>query len=263
MRKIFIYRDPSSNLNFSEIKQFLELKLKNLKGIEVNLKTDLFSCFLKNNEKKIEEIAGKIAGARIFDIKEQRSSDSKPFYHETEIEKNFLKAQEKKVSGMLYDGLFLKNVCYELIPKNEKKLGFAHIIFLNRLFATFEENDRYHARAIILGFPSLISAQGIVEAPAKPKEYYLLKTSSPQMPLEVLKSRFEGRFLDYDDEKLTEAAKGYALQAIFYQFFREAFCENKNCRLYNAHYQEELINAQLKNGKQDICKKHANMLKIY
>jgi len=260
MREIFIYRDPSSNLDFSEIKQFLELKLKNLKDIDIYLRADFFSHFLKNETR--EEVAEQIAVARIFNAKKQKSNDA-PFYHEIEVEKNFLKAPEKKVSGMLYDGLFLKNVCYELIPKSEKKLGFAHIIFLNRLFATFEENDRYHARAIILGFPSLISAQGIVEAPAKPKEYYLIKTGSPQMPPEVLKSRFEGRFLDYGDERLTEAAKGYALQAIFYQLFGEAFCENKSCRLYNAHYQEELINVQLKKRKHELCKKHASMLKIY
>jgi hypothetical protein len=38
--------------------------------------------------------------------------------------------------------------------------------------------------------------------------------------------------------------EGYALQALFYYFLGEAFCENPDCRLYNAHYQSELIRSQ-------------------
>lgn len=262
-RKIFIYRDPSSNLNFDEIKDFLGEKLKNFKEIEIELRGDFFTYFLKN-DKKSEEAAKKIAGARVFDIAKQKNEkEAEPFRAEVELEKKAIKTPQKKVSGVIYDGFLLENICHEIIPAKEKKLNFTHIIFLNRLFATFEEGeDRYHARAIICGFPSLISAQGIVEAPAKPREYYIAKTFS-HLPSEVLKEKFKGKFLNHSDKRLTEAAKGYALQAVFYQLFGEAFCENKSCRLYNAHYQEELINAQLKNKKQELCKKHAKMLRIY
>jgi hypothetical protein len=65
--------------------------------------------------------------------------------------------------------------------------------------------------------------------------------------------------LEHDDPRLTEVMKGYALQALFYYFLGEAFCENPDCRLYNAHYQSELIRSQLLSGK--LCERHEGMLR--
>jgi len=50
-----------------------------------------------------------------------------------------------------------------------------------------------------------------------------------------------------------------ALQALFYYFLGEVFCENPDCRFYNAHYQPELIRSQLLSGK--LCERHEGMFR--
>ena len=39
----------------------------------------------------------------------------------------------------------------------------------------------------------------------------------------------------------------------------DAFCENKECRLFNAHWQKDLFYSQLENKK--LCDKHQDKLK--
>jgi hypothetical protein len=39
----------------------------------------------------------------------------------------------------------------------------------------------------------------------------------------------------------------------------EPFCEERECRLFNAHWQEDLLHAQLDGGS-DLCAKHERML---
>lgn len=59
----------------------------------------------------------------------------------------------------------------------------------------------------------------------------------------TLKQKFAGRYIDYDDSHITEIIKGYVLQAMFYHITGNPFCNNRNCRLFNAHWQEEVIQA--------------------
>jgi hypothetical protein len=164
----------------------------------------------------------------------------------------------------LYDGFKLQAIVWELVPELERSTDHAHVVFTNRLFGTWDEDDkRYHARVSVYGFPSIISTTGIVEAPARPKEFYLLKQQyaalgMTSIPLEVLKEKFTGRFIDHDDERLTEIMKGYVMQAIFYHLAPSPFCENKRCRLYNAHWQEEVLKAQLEPPA--FCEKHGRIL---
>jgi len=77
-----------------------------------------------------------------------------------------------------------------------------------------------------------------------------------------MKGKFAGKFIDYDDERLTEVVKGYCLQALFFHLTGDAFCEDKNCRLYNAHWQEELIAAQT-GGDYELCPFHEKILSRY
>jgi hypothetical protein len=158
-----------------------------------------------------------------------------------------------------------KALLWELLPTEERNLEHVHIAFTGRLFGTVDEGDiRYHARVSIYGFPSLISTTGIVEAPAKPREFYLLKQQYAALkagvPIEALKEKFKGRFIDYDDERLTEVMKGYAMQAIFYHVFGEPFCKEVNCRLFNSHWQEEVIKSQLEPKEREFCERHGEML---
>ncbi|HII05014.1 MAG TPA: hypothetical protein HA347_03480, partial [Nitrosopumilus sp.] len=79
-----------------------------------------------------------------------------------------------KEEMILYDGIELSNIVTELIPNEEKNQNILNIIFTNKLTCTFDENDfRYHARALVGSNPIIISTTGIIEAPAKPKQYYL------------------------------------------------------------------------------------------
>jgi len=74
-----------------------------------------------------------------------------------------------------------------------------------------------------------------------------------------LKERLKGSFIDYEDERLSEVMKGYAMQALFYHLVGDPFCQDKGCRLYNAHWQEELIFAQLGSGY-EFCGRHSKIL---
>ena len=108
---------------------------------------------------------------------------------------------------------------------------------------------------------TVISTTGLIEAPARPREYYLLKQQYERLGRDLLelKERFKGRFLDYEDERLTQVIKGYAMQAVFYHLVGNPFCEDKGCRLYNAHWQEELIFAQLW-STYEFCGQHEEAL---
>jgi hypothetical protein len=109
-----------------------------------------------------------------------------------------------------------------------------------------------------LVFPTLISTTGIVEAPAKPREFYLKKQFGID-PL-LLKENFKGRFIDYEDTRLIEAMKGYVMQAFFFHLTGNPFCEDPRCRLYNVHWQEEVIRAQIESGY-EFCESHNKILK--
>jgi len=175
----------------------------------------------------------------------------------------FVQGPHRRLMGILYDGYRLQRVFGRAIPEKESSIEIAHIAFTNRLFCTYEKGDnRFHARVIMCGFPSLISTSGLVEAPAKPREFYLMKqkyaATDSEPPVEELKAAFEGRIIDYDDENITQALKGYAMQSIFYHATGDTFCEDKNCILFNAHWQEEVLNAQIVSGR--LCERHEEML---
>jgi hypothetical protein len=198
----------------------------------------------KYEEKIIEQ-------ARIADIKQ-------PF------EKQPNQEQDSKMMMMttipLYDGFVMQKKLAEIIPSAEISLAHIHITFTNLLTCTFSEDDwRYHGRAVICGTPSIVSTTGIVEALAKPREFYLAQLLGGMAADNgSLKKKFAGRFIDYDDEdKITAASINYALQAIFFFITSgEPFCNNKDCRLLNAHWQEDLIHTI---EKRTLCSHHRNL----
>lgn len=207
---------------------------------------------------KTDELAEEFASIKIRDI-EEKDSFSEPLPGQVEYEKRRIANPESKSWGIVYDGFKLRAILAELIPESESNLQYCHISFTNQLFATWDETDRRnHLRASIYGFPSIISVTGVVEAPAKPREFYLKQRLGIKKV--TLKREFAGRFIDYDDPRLTEVVKGYILQAIFYQMGEKPFCDDKNCRLYNAHWQEELIQSQL-NGPYEFCPTHSCILR--
>jgi len=253
--RVLLYDEGvAEKLDVAEIAEYLRNKLRK---VPVEMKGNPFaSC-----PEKSPDYARKFASIKIQDVSRKMASEQEPLYGEIQYEKRRILGKTKAF-GILYEGFHLQQIFSELIAWEERTLRFAHIFFTNRLFATWEEGDkRYHARTSVYGFPSLISTTGLVEAPAKPREYYLLKQQYERMGKDLLelKGRFKGGFIDYADEHLTEVMKGYAMQAVFYSLTGDPFCEDKGCRLYNAHWQEELIFTQLE-SQYEFCGQHARIL---
>lgn len=176
----------------------------------------------------------------------------KPLKPELEYERRLLEGTLAATPGVVYDGNDLQRLACRFLARDERSEDAVHIWFTRRLFATWDETDgRYHARAALYGLPSLVSVAGMVEAPARERAWYLARRLGAQ-PNEDPR-----RHLVHQDPRTTEVAKGYALQAILYVATGEPFCDDPACRLYNAHWQEELLRSQL-GGK--LCPRHQGIL---
>jgi hypothetical protein len=246
--KIILYNEPSvPEVNIKKTKKFLLETFE----IEIEIRDNIFQNL---NEKIYEEIAS----IRIFNLKKSFKKHI-PTIKEISIEIEN-KDMSNKPEMTLYDGLELNKILKELIPIDENNLNTLHIIFTNKLTCTFDENDfRYHARALVGSNPIIISTTGIIEAPAKPKQFYMdLITNFSEESVEKIKKKYKGEFLEYNDVKLPEIIEGYVLQAIFYYETGDAFCDNNLCRLFNAHWQKDLLISQIENKK--MCEKHEEIL---
>ena len=250
--KIFLYPDRTTeNFSAKKIKEYLQKKT----GLSVEVRKNFLEHHKKNY--KISFLAKKLAEIRIKNIN-LKSQNNIPHKLEISYEEKVI-SQKIIPSGMIYDGFKLQEIFSSLLFNSENKLNFIHIIISNRLFSTFEDN-RQHLRTIILGIPSIISLPGIIEAPAKLKEYYLLKRNlKDEFFLLNFKKKYRDKFIDYGDERIEDALISYCLQAIFYQKNLESFCDNKNCCLFNAHHQEEVIKILVKK-KGKLCKRHQKIL---
>ena len=257
LNKVLLYDEGTSQaLNIEEIAEYLRKKIAK---VQVEVRGDPFAFY--PSQDKVLDYAKNFASIKIQDSTKRMLSGQEPLYGEIEYEKRRILGKTRAF-GILYDGLELQRILWQLIPREERSLEFIHIFFNNRLFATWNEYDRrYHARVSLYGIPSIISTTGVVEAPAKPREYYILKQQYEMLGKDILelKDAFQGRFIDYEDERLTEVVKGYAMQAVFYALIGDPFCEDKGCRLYNAHWQEELIFAQLV-SEYEFCPRHTGLI---
>ncbi len=248
--KIILYDEPT-------VPEIQLKKLGKFISDTFPVKIEIRNNFFQNSNQKIYE---KIASARVFDLK-------KPFQKHIPTEDEIkIEIQNKNMSNKeemtLYDGFEFQKTISEFIADDEEQSDTLHIIFTNKLTCTFDEGDfRYHARAIIGSNPIIISTSGIIEAPAKPKQYYLdLMTDFTKERVHKIKAKYKGEFLEYNDPRISDIIEGYLLQGIIYYETGDAFCENKDCRLYNAHWQKDLLDLQLKNKK--LCERHERNLKV-
>lgn len=256
-RSIYLYDGCGcASLDLKEIARYLK---GSLKRVEVKIGEDFLNWYLASlptseREREVEVLAREIAGSRVHQL-ERKERNREPLPGEIDYERRNLFS---KSFGVLYDGFSLLSIFARLLPQSEFGFDYCHIILTNQLFGTWDESDlRFHARVSVYGFPAIISTTGIVEAPAKPREFYLRRQLGED-PIS-LKREFEGRFIGYDDPRMTEVMKGYVLQAVFFQLTGDPFCQDRSCRLYNAHWQEEVIQAQL--SGQDLCPEHRAILK--
>ncbi|MBT3924627.1 MAG: hypothetical protein HOF28_02080 [Nitrosopumilus sp.] len=246
--KIILYNEPSvPEIDITNVEKFIV----NTFQIKTEVRDNIFENL---NENMYENIAS----SRIFDLK-------KMFQRHTPSRKEILiESENKDMSNreemVLYDGIELNKITEELIPSKEKNQDVLNIIFTNKLTCTFDQNDfRYHARAWVGSNPIIISTTGTIEAPAKPKQYYLdLMTNFSKEEIGEIKKKYKGQFLEYGDSRISNIIEGYALQAIFYYETGDAFCDNSQCRLFNAHWQKDLFVTQIDNKK--MCKKHEEYL---
>jgi hypothetical protein len=178
---------------------------------------------------------------------------------EIDHEKRRIRDPNWRIFGILYEGVWYQKIVSEIIYQGKFDFNRCTILFTNQLFGTWDRGDlRYHARVSLYAFPNLISTTGLVEAPAKPIGFYLKRQTG--VSLELLKEEYKGLFLDHGDVRTTEILKGYAMQALFFHLSGEPFCEDPDCRLFNSHWQEEVLHAQL-DGRYEFCPKHEEVLK--
>jgi hypothetical protein len=272
-KNIHIYRNQANNLDFNVI-------VPELQNYFPNIPIDVRHSFLYNIDNVLAE---RLVSIRISDIKRhfneqprvkvQGISDQNIVYernmkHLIEVSNSSSITGRRCKELILYDGFMMQRLFETMINENEANSDHVHIVFEDRLICTFSEEDwRYHARTILGGSPSIISTTGIIEAPAKPKEWYIKQMQVAAYDLasdgdendEISSSNEKEKYLDYGDCRINFAAVGYALQALFF-FITEGnpFCIDINCRLYNAHRQEEVIHSQIQSKK--LCNEHAELL---
>ena len=250
----YLYADPSSEtLDLGAVTGHL----REILGLRCEAREDFFS---HHGGPDREALARAIAATRVRNIMRPFVA-MEPLYGEVQFEARLLEEPAKRVPGILYDAYRYLSLMRGLLPPEERALRVLHIAFEHRILGTFDEDGRYHARAVVCGYPSIVSTSGIVEAPAKPQAYYRVKAQLSialgAVPFDAAKEPFKGQFIDYDDPRLTDVARGYALQCAMYHVTKEAFCDDPDCRLFNAHWQAELIRAQLGSG--GLCPRHRDL----
>jgi len=211
------------------------------------------------SEERIKAAAEAFARIKVKDPG-RRFALGEPLQAEVDYEKKRIRDPHWRIFGILYEGIHYQKIILDLIDQAEPDLRLCFILFTNQLFGTWDRDDlRYHARVSLYGFPHLISTAGVVEAPAKPKDFYLKKQMG--VPVDFLMKEYEGRFIDHGDSRMTDVLKGYAIQALFFHLSGDPFCEDPDCRLFNSHWQEEVLHSQL-DGRYEFCARHEAILKM-
>ncbi len=198
-----------------------------------------------------DEAVERLCALRVSDPTRLGAS-RRPLKPELNYERRVLDGASRAATGVIYDGWELQRLAIDFLPERER-VDTVHIWLTERLIATWDEGDRrYHARASAYGIPSIISTSGLVHAPARERAVYLARRLGVRHTDEDDRIRPE-------DPRMTTAIKGYAMQAVFYARTGNPFCDDPDCRLFNAHWQRELLHAQL--GGDRYCARHLAMLR--
>ncbi len=254
---VLLYTDyPSKSLDLTQISNELEQL-----GIPVVFK----GKFIDNmdlSQEELETLSTEISSIYISDITAEKKSESCSYNDNANHEYDIFTGKRDIDTKILYEGYQLNRLYFKKLVKKQPditEINDLHIIYTNRLFCTYGEK-RYHARVILMGLLTLISTSGVVEAPAKPREYYWLKAGFVQSgkSIEELDELFKDKYVKYDDPKMTKIIYSYTLQAIFFHLTGKEFCTSKNCCLYNSHWQEEVLKLQYENK---LCDMHSGILK--
>lgn len=249
VEQVTVYRAPTTEADAGTIAAWLDDR--------IDATVSVADRFLDRHAED-DELANAFAGARVLSPYDRETGNT--MLGIVRYESRVL-ADPDRGGGVLYDGQAVQAALRSRLPAADRNLDHLHLVLLDRALGTWGAHDgRWHKRVSVLGQPALISVPGLYEAPAKPEEYYQAKQSHAMMsgdtpPREVLESAVDGDFLVEDDPRTTAALKGYALQAYHYLDTGEAFCDDPDCKLFNAHYHEDLIAAQLEG--EPFCDTHS------
>jgi len=252
MINIYIYQDePSPSLDIDRVTLFLNSFNQN----EVIIRN--LSDYTKIDSNNDKEFSDYLDSIKIGDI--ELPLDKKRF--EDEFVKPDIKPGE--VRENFFDGYWLQRKLYSVISahfSDEIRDDCLNIVLTGRLFGTFGTR-RYHARVLLTGEPCLLSTSGIVEAPAKSREYYFAKAKflAEERDLSELDEIFAGSYVEYDSPKITDIICSYVLQLIKYRYTGEPFCPSDKCCLYNSHWQKDVLELQY---KKEMCDECRNILSI-
>lgn len=161
-------------------------------------------------------------------------------------------------SRSIYDGYCILE---EIIGRLQNSSGDFHAVLMNAPMGTYDEDTmKYHTRALLMANPCLVSLPGIIWAAARPRDYCVQMMYAYGTGLDTvdIEAKHATRYITASDPRMQSAAEGYLMQAIFYYATGEAFCMDTGCRLYNAHWQEELVRSQTCPGK--LCWRHQAIL---
>ena len=232
MININIYLDaPSSSLEIERVILFLQ---------SMNLKTELKGSISDIDSFNNLNFNEYLESIKIWDIESpldhRRGPGELPPPGTEMVRDNFI------------DGYWLQRKLYSLL-KEHSPGDFGgnclNIVLTGKLFGTFGTR-RYHARVLLTGEPCILSTSGIVEAPARPREYYFAKASfmAEGRDISELDELFKGSFVDYDSPKITDITCSYILQLVKYSYTGEPFCPDDGCCLHNSHWQEQVLELQ-------------------
>ena len=246
MLNILLYTDdPSPALEVNKLADFLRSFNHN-----VNIEGDYISKLCLNSN-ELEEYSSYLRSIRIFDIE-------KPLERLIKEDEIMDRASAPDTDRNFIDAYWLQRKWYFYLNKNEqgKENDNLLIILTGKLFGTYG-TKRYHARVLLTGKPSILSTSGVVEAPARPREYYFAKANFIGLGKDVseLDEYYKERFIRYDDPKLTDVICSYALQLVRGHLSGEPFCNDRTCCLFNSHWQEEVLNLQYKGNLCGNCRK--------
>ena len=217
--KILIYSDyPSNALDIHDVINYLDDF-----GLHAEDRGNIVE-YLNLSDEYISIVAQRLAASVVQDTSSELKTLNEAPMDLLNSEVNRIRGKESS-RGILYDGHWLQRALYRVMSEripDELSEGYMHVVFTGRLFGTFEDR-RYHARVLLTGTPSLISTSGLVEAPAKPREYYYIKGRLIQSGKDasVLDDMYRGKYVEYDDPKITTSILcSYTLASSFLLFKR-------------------------------------------
>ncbi|WP_254838676.1 DUF7001 family protein [Natronomonas marina] len=246
VERVTLYRAPTTEADADAVAEWLDERV----DAEVTVEERLLGRIAD------DDLAESFAGARVISPHDRGTGNT--MFGVRRYEERALESPDR-AGGVIYDGLAVQDA---LRRRLETPLDHLQVPLVDRVIGTWGDHDgRWHKRVAVLGQPAVVSVPGLYEAPAKPEAYYEAKQSYALLsgdapPREVLEAEVDGEFLVAEDPRTSEAVRGYVLAAYHYLETGEAFCENRGCRLYDAHRQPALIEAQLREPA--FCEQHAD-----